>query len=118
MSSPKDVLASKKDRSKEELQKVGYFKPVKVFVGSATCENAAGAQEVMDVFKTVLADKTADFYLSQKGCAGRCNLEPTVEVISEGKKPVQYVKVNAEKALQIVEKHIKGGKVVSEWVLK
>ena len=117
MPSPKDSLLSKKEKAKEELQKSGYFKPVKVFVGSATCENAAGAQTVMSVFKD--AQKAGvDFYLSQKGCAGRCNLEPTVEVISEGKTPVQYVKVDEEKAKKIIEKHIKGGETVSEWVIK
>ena len=114
---PKDSLISKKEKAKEELQKIGYFKPVKVFVGSATCENAAGAQEVMEVFKAAQKAGT-DFYLSIKGCAGRCNLEPTVEIIIEGKKPVQYVQLNEEKAKQIIEQHIKGGKVVSEWVIK
>jgi len=115
---PKDSLLSRKEKAKEELKKIGYFKPVKVFVGSATCENAAGAQAVMDVFQKALENKSVDFYLSRKGCAGRCNLEPTVEVIIEGQKPVQYVQVNEEKAVQIIERHIKGGKAVSEWVIK
>lgn len=103
MSSPKDTLHSKKEKSKEHLEKAGFFKPVRVFVGSATCENAAGAQAVLQIFENALKKSEADFYLSKKGCIGMCNLEPTVEVIFEGKPPVKYTQVNEDKAKEIIK---------------
>ena len=119
MSSPKEFLQAKKQKAKTELEKIGFFKPVRVYVGSATCENAAGAQAVMEIFSAEIKNNPKlNVYLSKKGCVGRCNLEPTVDVIQEGKDPVQYVQVNEEKARQILEKHIKKGEVVSEWVVK
>lgn len=119
MTSPKDVLQAKKEKAKQELEKAGFFKSKKVYVGSATCENAAGAQAVMEVFSNELKnDSDFEVYLSKKGCSGRCNLEPTVEVIEDGKEPVQYVQIDEEKARQIIEKHLRNGEVQSQWVIK
>jgi (2Fe-2S) ferredoxin len=95
----------------------GYLSTKRVYVGMATCEIAAGSQDVMAVFKAAIKNGLTDVYLSQKGCAGRCNLEPTVEVIEEGKIPVKYGKVTAERAQHIVERHLKKGEVIKEWVI-
>lgn len=118
MSSPKELFQAKKEKAKQELEKAGFFKPFRVYVGSATCENAAGAQSVMEVFIKELSDISGKVYLSKKGCSGRCNLEPTVEVLEEGKEPVQYVQVTEEKARQIIEKHLKNGEIQHQWVIK
>ncbi|MHC5137104.1 MAG: (2Fe-2S) ferredoxin domain-containing protein, partial [Planctomycetota bacterium] len=64
-----------------------------------------------------IANGLTDVYLSQKGCAGRCNLEPTVEVVEEGKIPVKYGRVTPEKARDIVERHLKKGEVIAEWTI-
>jgi len=88
-----------------------------VFVGSATCENAAGSKDVMEIFKNALDKKEANFYLSKKGCVGRCNLEPTVEISEAGKPAVKYVKVTADKAKEIIEKHLKNGNPIKEWTV-
>jgi Ferredoxin len=117
MASPKEVLQAKKEKAKEVLQKEGFFKPKRVYIGLATCEIAAGSQAVMDVFKEKSKD-LPDVFISRKGCAGRCNLEPTVEVVEEGKETVKYVSVNEEKALQIIERHLKKGEIISEWIIK
>ena len=119
MTSPKELLQAKKEKAGKELEKAGFFKPFRVYVGSATCENAAGAQAVMEVFAGELSsDLDAKVYLSKKGCSGRCNLEPTVEIVEEGKDTVQYVQVTEEKARQIIDKHLKNGEIQSQWVIK
>jgi (2Fe-2S) ferredoxin len=108
MTTPKEILSQKKLKAKEELSSAGFFSPLKIYVGSATCENAAGAKEIMEIFEKEACKKgLQNFYLSKKGCAGRCNLEPTVEVYEEGKKTVLYVKVNAKEAEKIIDKHIR-----------
>jgi NADP-reducing hydrogenase subunit HndB len=95
----------------------GYLSTKRVYVGMATCEIAAGSKEVMEVFQTAVKNGLTDIYLSQKGCAGRCNLEPTVEVVEEGKIPVKYGKVTREMAKEIVERHIKKGEIIEDWVI-
>lgn len=120
MSTPLEVLEAKKKQAQKNLEQIGYFSKVKIYVGMATCEIAAGSNHVMEVFSDALKnDKDLkNVYLSQKGCVGRCNLEPTVEIYSDNEKPVKYIKVDVEKAKAIIERHIKKGEVIKEWVGK
>lgn len=92
---------------------------IRVVVGMATCGIAAGARPVLNtiveqVNKKGLADKIA---VLQTGCIGVCRLEPIVEVIEKGKEKVTYVKVDAEKAKEIVEQHLVQGKVVAKYTI-
>lgn len=118
MGSPIQRIKKKRAEALNRIIGKGYLSTKRVYVGMATCEIAAGSKEVMKVFEEAVKNGLADVYLSQKGCAGRCNLEPTVEVIEEGKIPVKYGKVNEERAKEIIEKHLKGGEVIKEWMIK
>lgn len=117
MLTPLEQIKKKRAEAVNRIISKGYLSTKRVYVGMATCEIAAGSKEVMEVFKTAIANGLKDVYLSQKGCAGRCNLEPTVEVVEEGKIPVKYGKVTPERARQIIERHIKKGEIIAEWVI-
>jgi len=117
MLTPMQVIKKKRAEAVNRIIAKGYLSTKRVYVGMATCEIAAGSKEVMDVFRHAIADGLPDVYLSQKGCAGRCNLEPTVEVIEEGKIPVKYGRVSPQRARDIVERHLKQGEVITEWVI-
>lgn len=117
MPSPKEALQAKKEKAKQILEKEGFFKPKRVYVGLATCEIAAGSVPVFEVFKNGTKD-LRDVFVGIKGCTGRCNLEPTVEVAEEGGKTVKYVRVNEEKARRIIERHLKKGEIIYEWTVK
>lgn len=91
----------------------------RVVVGMATCGIAAGARPVLNAFvdgigKEGLTDKVT---VTQTGCIGICQYEPVVEIYEEGKEKVTYVKLDAAKAAEIVEKHLKGGNVVTEYTI-
>ncbi|MDD5644262.1 MAG: (2Fe-2S) ferredoxin domain-containing protein [bacterium] len=118
MVKPLDIIRKKRAEAINRIVGKGYLSTKRVYVGMATCEIAAGSKKVMEVFKEAVNKGLTDVYLSQKGCAGRCNLEPTVEVIEEGKIPVKYGKINEERAREIIEKHLKGGKTIEEWIIK
>lgn len=118
MVTPLDVIRKKRAEAVSRIISKNFLATKRVYVGMATCEIAAGSGEVMQVFQDALKkSRLTDVYLSQKGCAGRCNLEPTVEVIEVGKNPVRYGKINRERAQQIVEQHLRNGKVISEWII-
>lgn len=92
---------------------------IRVVVGMATCGIAAGARPVLNalveqVNANGLSEKVS---VSQTGCIGLCQLEPIVEVFEADKEKVTYIKVDADKAKRIVEEHLKGGKVVTEYVV-
>jgi (2Fe-2S) ferredoxin len=114
---PKDIIRKKRAEAVNRIISKGYLSTKRVYVGMATCEIAAGSRDVMDIFRQAIANGLTDVYLSQKGCAGRCNLEPTVEVVEEGKIPVKYGRVTPERAREIVEKHLKKGQVITEWLI-
>ena len=91
----------------------------RVVVGMATCGIAAGARPVLNAFvegvaSSELAEKVT---VTQTGCVGICQYEPVVEVYEDGKEKVTYVKLTAEKAAEIIEKHLKGGKIVEEYTI-
>lgn len=92
---------------------------IRVVVGMATCGIAAGARPVLnefakDVSEEGLSDKVT---VSQTGCIGICQYEPVVEIFEAGKDKVTYVKMTAEKAKEVVEKHLKGGSVVEQYTI-
>jgi len=115
---PLDTIKKKRAQAINRIISNGYLSKYRVYVGMATCEIAAGSQEVMDEFKKAVSKGLTNVYLSKKGCAGRCNLEPTVEIIEENKIPIKYCKINREKAKKIIEEHIKKGKVIEEWIIE
>ena len=93
---------------------------IRIVVGMATCGIAAGARPVLNAFveginKEGLAGKVT---VTQTGCIGICQYEPVVEIFEAGKDKVTYVKMTPEKADEIIQKHIKGGKVVTEYTIK
>lgn len=92
---------------------------IRVVVGMATCGIAAGARPVLnefvkDVTEAGLSDKVT---VTQTGCIGICQYEPVVEVFEDGKEKVTYVNMTAEKAKEVVEKHLKGGNVIAEYTI-
>ena len=113
-----EYLKSKRAEAEQKISTKRKEKNIRVSVGMATCEIAAGSEDIMAVFQEAIAKELPHVYLSQKGCVGRCNLEPTVEIIIEGKIPTKYGKVTVEKAKQIIERHLKKGEVIKEWILQ
>jgi (2Fe-2S) ferredoxin len=119
VTTPLETIRKKRAESVNRILQKGYLANIRVYIGMATCEIAAGSKDVMEVFQEALSTgKIKDVYLSQKGCAGRCNLEPTVEVVEAGKNPVKYGKVTRERAADIITKHIINGQVIEEWVIE
>jgi NADP-reducing hydrogenase subunit HndB len=112
-------LQAIKDRMKNKVVLREGLGELRVVVGMATCGIAAGARPVLNAFveevnNADLADKVS---VTQTGCAGLCQLEPIVEVYEAGKEKVTYIKMTADKAKEVVEKHLKGGKVVTEYTV-
>ena len=112
-------LQAIKDKMKNKIVLREGSSDIRVVVGMATCGIAAGARPVLNAFveevnNAGLNDKVS---VSQTGCVGYCQLEPIVEIYEAGKEKVTYIKMTPEKAKEIVEKHLKGGKVVTEYTV-
>jgi NADH:ubiquinone oxidoreductase subunit F (NADH-binding)/(2Fe-2S) ferredoxin len=87
-------------------------------VGSATCENAAGAELVRNEFlKLIAASGREDILVKQTGCTGRCSQEPIVGVFAPNHFAVKYQKVTLDKVSEIFQMHVLGGKPVPSLML-
>ncbi len=105
----------------EALKKVNVRidrKGTRIVVGMATCGISAGARPVLAALMDEVRARDLDAVeVTQTGCIGVCRLEPIVEVYMEGLGKVTYVEMTPEKAKRIIEEHIVGGKVVTEYII-
>lgn len=87
-------------------------------VGSATCENAAGAEAVKFEFqKLINASGRDNIVIKQTGCTGRCSQEPIVGVFAPDNFPVKYKQVTVDKVAEIFQSHVLGGTPVVSLML-
>ena len=112
-------LAAIRDKMKDKVVLREGSGEIRVVVGMATCGIAAGARPVLNAFvegvsKEGLSDKVT---VSQTGCIGVCQYEPVVEIFEADKEKVTYIKMTPEKAAEVIEKHLKGGKVINEYTI-
>ena len=112
-------LSAIRDRMKGKVALREGSGETRIVVGMATCGIAAGARPVLNTFVEEVdkAALTGTVTVTQTGCIGLCRLEPIVEVIKEGEEKVTYVKMTSAKALEVMQKHIKGGKPVVEYTI-
>ncbi len=112
-------LAAIREQMKDKVAIRTGSGAVRVVVGMATCGITAGARPVLNAFveEVTKAGLNEKVMVTQTGCIGICQYEPVVEVYEDGKEKVTYVKMTAEKAKEVVEKHLKGGAAVSEYLI-
>ena len=112
-------LQAIKERMKSKIVLREGSGDVRVVVGMATCGIAAGARPVLNAFVEAIAAEglSEKVTVTQTGCAGLCQLEPIVEVYEPNKEKVTYIKMTADKAKAVVENHLKGGNVVTEYTV-
>jgi NADP-reducing hydrogenase subunit HndB len=115
--SVQDLKKIKERERKRMVLREGEFR-AKVTVHMGTCGIAAGARDIMGVFRDEIANREAlDVMLTNSGCAGLCAKEPMITVEVADQAPVKYVLLNKEKARRIFEEHVMGGKPVEDYAL-
>ena len=112
-------LSAIRDKMKSKVALREETGETRIVVGMATCGIAAGARPVLNAFVEEVdkAGLNGSVAVTQTGCIGLCRYEPIVEVLRAGEEKVTYIKMTPEKALEVMEKHIKGGKPVVEYTI-
>ncbi len=89
-----------------------------VFIGMGTIGLQSGAVEVFNAFVDEISSRCIkNVRISRSGNMGD-KVQPVAEVVLPGKDPVTYAGLDASKVKEIVEKHILGGKPVTEYIVK
>lgn len=114
-----EELMAIKEKMKDKVALRHASDETRIVVGMATCGIAAGARPVLNAFVEGIAEAglASDVTVTQTGCIGICQYEPVVEVYVKGQEKVTYVKMTAERAAEVIERHIKGGAVVAEYTI-
>ena len=119
MPTPLDHVLKMRRQAIFRLFESKFKADTRVTVGSATCENAAGAVAVYERFAQLFQERgRPNVALGRVGCAGRCDLEPAVTVITRGQIPVKYVKMTPARVDKVFESHILKGQVVIEYTME
>ena len=106
------------DEAKAQVDRNQYRSKIVIQVGSATCENAAGARDVREEFrKHIEASGREDIILHETACTGRCSCEPIVGVFVPGQMPVKYERVERELVHAIFTRHVLTGEPVVQHML-
>ncbi len=119
MKSLEELMAIKQKMQDKVAVRNASNDDIRVVVGMATCGIAAGARPVLNAFVEAVneAGLATKVSVTQTGCIGLCQYEPIVEIYEKDKDKVTYIKMTAEKAREVVEKHLQGGKIVSEYTI-
>ena len=105
-----------RERGKMVLRDGQYRAKITVHMG--TCGIAAGARDVMGVFRDLISQKEIDdVILTNSGCAGLCAKEPMITVELSDQSPVKYIQIDKEKAVRIFNEHVMGGTAIEDYAL-
>jgi NADP-reducing hydrogenase subunit HndB len=114
----KDDLEKMREAVKASLAARENAGGARLVVAMGTCGIAAGAREVVAALMDELEQcGIRDVTLTQSGCKGLCDREPTLDVLRPGEAPVTYGDVTPEAARRIVAEHVVGGEPVKDLVL-
>lgn len=92
---------------------------IRVAVGMATCGIASGSRETINsIVEEIKTQGLNNVSVVQTGCLGYCYAEPVVEISMPGKESVLYGNINASKAKELVDRHLKNGETITDWVIE
>ncbi len=90
----------------------------RILVHMGTCGIAAGARAIMSALMEEIEGRNiGDVSLTTSSCAGLCSREPMITVELKDKPPVKYADLTPDKVKEIIDKHVVGGEIVTEYAL-
>jgi NADP-reducing hydrogenase subunit HndB len=112
-----DLKAIKERTEKENaLREDGYHILITVHMG--TCGIASGSRAVLATMVEELADSgRLDVRVTTSGCIGLCEREPVMTVETLDHPKVIYGDLDAEKAREIWNEQVLGGKLVQKYIV-
>ena len=110
-------------RLREEAQKIKEMRDqtgkTQIVVGMGTIGIAAGARETLKAILTFIEENNLpDIILRQTGNLGLSGQDPVVKITLPNQEEVVYGKVSSDIARKIMQDHVVGGNVLTEYVFK
>jgi NADH-quinone oxidoreductase subunit F len=93
-----------------EWEALAQSKKPRIFVGTATCGLAAGAEAVLKSIEAELAQRGIEAITTQVGCIGLCYSEPMVDIARPGEARVSYGGITPDKVARLIDEHVVNGR--------
>lgn len=91
---------------------------IQILVAMGTCGIALGARATLkSLLNYIETEKVSGVTITETGCLGLCEQEPTLQVIVANQPIVMYGKVDPQVAQKIMRQHIQNGKPVQEHII-
>ncbi len=103
--------------SKKEWDALTNFDIPVIYVGTASCGKAAGADEVKTAILATLQKHNINAHIVEVGCIGTCYLEPMMDIAPVGKPRVSYGNIDAKWVEKIIPKHLLEGIILRQKAL-
>lgn len=114
-----DLRALRESTKKGMEMRDSENKGARIIVSMGTCGIAAGAKATFDAFiEKLMARGMTDVLVSQTGCMGFCQHEPTIEVSVPGMESTVYGDVKGDAVEQIINTHLVGHQVLKDLALE
>jgi NADH-quinone oxidoreductase subunit F len=88
-----------------------------ILVGTATCGRAAGALEILNVFREEVSKHQLDVQVEEVGCMGHCYAEPLVVIFNPGFPTLCYGPVDEGTAQRLVSDYLVNGDPCYEFAM-
>jgi NADP-reducing hydrogenase subunit HndB len=109
------LLKSQGISANEAEQSIRYT----LTIGLATCGIIAGARPVFTtLLECITENQSEDVKILQTGCFGHCSEEPMLKLEDEFGQVFYYGHLDAKRAKQIYEEHIKLGKPITQYYVE
>jgi NADP-reducing hydrogenase subunit HndC len=79
-----------------------YPNQPKILIGTATCGLAAGANEILEAVREVVATEKLPYIIAETGCIGWCSQEPLLDIWTPGHPRITYGRMKPGRAKDIV----------------
>lgn len=115
-----DELNEIKDKYKNEVTIRTSDYETRIVVGMGNSGLVAGARDILKaIVKKVEEDGLSGrVIVTQEARVSKVGCNPVVKIVEDGVKTAKYANVTAQMAERIVDEHVKGGKIIEEYLLK
>lgn len=92
---------------------------IRIIVGMGNSGLVAGARDILKAFVKKIENEglNGKVIVTQEARVSKVGFNPVVKIVENGVKTAKYANVTVEMADRIVEEHIKGGKIINEYIL-
>jgi NADH-quinone oxidoreductase subunit F len=98
-----------KQRANSQWKEMQSSRNPRIFIGTGTCGNAAGAEDVLKTFEEELSKNSIKADIIQVGCIGLCYAEPLVEIAKPGWPSIFYGNLTTELTVELVRDYLIAG---------